>query len=207
MTVAAIIPTIAPRKAMLADALRSVRAQTRPPREVVIQFDEDREGPAVMRNRAAADCTSTWLAFLDDDDVWYPEHLEACVGVAETLGVDVVYPWFHLVGADGEDLDHKDPLYVGSDRAFGRPFDAKAADWLLHRGNFIPVTAVVRREAFCDVGGFPQPCSDEWPHPDCEDWGLWHRLVCAGATFAHVPERTWEWRWHGKNTSGRTDRW
>jgi hypothetical protein len=32
-------------------------------------------------------------------------------------------------------------------------------------------------------------------------------LLNAGATFYHLPEQTFVWEHHGKNTSGRADRW
>jgi len=84
----------------------------------------------------------------------------------------------------------------------GQPFDPAA----LRESNYIPVTALVRATRFVQVGGFPEPNSEDWPHPDCEDWALWLRLLDAGAKFSHLPERTWTWEWHGRNTSGRPDR-
>src|SRR3546814_14405548 len=73
--------------------------------------------------------------------------------------------------------------------AFGQEFDPAA----LQANNFIPVTALVRTSLFVAVGGFPQPGSEAWPHADCEDWGLWQRLLAPGAPFSHLPERTWTW--------------
>jgi glycosyltransferase involved in cell wall biosynthesis len=90
---AVVIPTYR-RPAYLAEAIRSVLAQTHPPTEVVVVCDgpgssipdELREGPvrvveqphggeAVARNTGVAATTSEWVCFLDDDDLWHPDRL------------------------------------------------------------------------------------------------------------------------------------
>src|SRR3546814_8644512 len=73
----------------------------------------------------------------------------------------------------------RDPLLMNGAPAFGQEFDPAA----LQANNFIPVTALVRTSLFVAVGGFPQPLSEAWPHADCEDWGLWQRLLALGAKF------------------------
>jgi glycosyltransferase involved in cell wall biosynthesis len=170
---------------------------------VWLEVDHHGEGPAAVRNRAVVDSSKhgqapAWLAFLDDDDEFHPGHLRKCLDHAEATGADVVYPWFDLdrMGKIRNDLD---PLRLHGKPVFGQPFDAEA----LRRGNYIPVTALVRAELFDQVGGFPVPGTEEWPLKDGEDWGLWKRLLAAGAKFSHLPERTWIWHHHGKNTSGR----
>lgn len=207
MTVTAIITSIPPRASKLAQALASVVTQTHQPDEIITTIDRSRQGPAHQRNRAATQADTDWVAFLDDDDIWYPNHLAVLLDAAASSGADVIYPWFELRGPRGENINNSDPLFIRGERAFGRPFDDIARENLLNDGNFIPVTTLVRRSALLDVGGFPQPGSPEWPNPDCEDWGLWQALARQGAQFHHVPHRTWEWRHWGDNTSGRTDRW
>lgn len=169
MSVAVVIPTIPGRHHELRRAVESVQAQSTPA-TIVIEFDGDREGAAAARNRALQRVQTDWVAFLDDDDLFKPDHLRACARHATLTGADVVYPWF-----DGEDD-------IGM---FGVPFDAT----LLRRRNFIPVTALARTDLVRKVGGFVE-------HPDangdpCEDWGLWLSLLDAGAVFSHLPQRTW----------------
>jgi glycosyltransferase involved in cell wall biosynthesis len=81
----------------IGEALQSTSIQTRPPDEVIVIDDASTDdsveqiknsGVAVQllrtncRNAAAARnlgieaATGDWLAFLDADDVWYPQHLE-----------------------------------------------------------------------------------------------------------------------------------
>ena len=192
MSVTVITPTIPGRVDLLRRAFLSVKAQTAP---VALEMmnDETGLGPAVVRNHLMRRARTGWVAFLDDDDELYPDHIASLLAVAEDTGADVVYPDFDLV-VDGEVRPSSDlvgDLTWNPDRLRG--------------GNFIPVTVLARREAILDVGGFPQPGTPSWPIHDCEDWGLWLRLLDAGATFAHLPMVTWAYHKHGGNTAGRPD--
>jgi hypothetical protein len=165
-------------------ALASVRAQTLPATVLSVAVDVTGDGAAATRNRALETVGTELVAFLDDDDTLKPDHLKACARHMRLTGADVVYPGYDVLAGE-------DP--VG---CFGLPFDPV----LLRRRNYIPVTALCRAEAVKAVGGFVD-------HPDehgkpCEDWGLWLALLDAGATFSHLPARTWVWRVSG-GTEGR----
>jgi glycosyltransferase involved in cell wall biosynthesis len=171
VTVSAVIPTIPERSGLLEVALESVNAQTRPVDQVCVAVDTDHEGPAEARNRATLESACEWLAFLDDDDIWLPNHIQTCLDHSD--GADVVYTDCDLVG------DHHSPVV-------NRDFDPFA---LTHH-NYIPVTALVRRSAFEAAGMFD-------PADRYEDWALWRRLWSAGRRFVHVPVVTWEYRFGG----------
>lgn len=188
------VPSIPPRALMLKRALGSVGRQTHPPAAVAVAHDLDGDGAAQTRNEALHMARTEWVAFLDDDDQLGARHLERLVRHQQETGADLVYPWFDIRGPDGEDYNHRDPL-----GAMGQDIDLAELD---HR-NWIPVTYLVRRDLAEAVGGFPRLFSERWPHDNCEDWGFLKDLRDAGATFSHLPERTWVWNWHGLNTSGR----
>lgn len=183
MRITVVIPTIASRIPQLDLALASVRAQTLKPETVLVELDEHREGAAVTRNVALSKVATEWVAFLDDDDVLYPDHLKLLARYVRLTGVDVVYPQW-----DGDD-----PTGMQ-----GKPFDPV----LLQRANYIPVTTLCRTSAVLDAGGF-QPHPDESGDP-CEDWGLWLAMVEQGAKFGHLPIKTW--RLAPGGTRGRPDR-
>lgn len=197
MDVSVCIPTIPPRAHLLRRAVGSVYRQTMQPTVVHIALDTERLGAPANRTRALAMATTEWVAFLDDDDEFEPQHLQRCLQHAADTGADVVYPWFTVVGGT-------DPL--GWE---GRPFDAAA----LRRGpNYIPITVLVRRELAMATGGFVDSrdkarIGSTTPWATCEDWAFWLALLDLGATFSHLPERTWKWHHHGSNTSGCSDRW
>jgi glycosyltransferase involved in cell wall biosynthesis len=190
--VTAVIPTIPPRETHLRRALASIRAQTHPVTGASIYVDHQHIGAAAARNRALAAVDTEYSAFLDDDDEWRPEHILTLVKAAEETGADVIYPWFDVVSPRAFDP------WPG---VFGRHFDPDD----LRTRNYIPTTVLARTELVRDVGGF-EPYGDQ-QESACDDWGLWRKLLDAGARFHHVPERTWLWHWHGQHTSGLGDRW
>ena len=169
MNITVAIPTLPSRTVLLQRALDSVRAQTYPA-AVCVRVDAHRDGAAATRNKALELVDTEYVAFLDDDDVLKPHHLRACARHMALTDADLVYPGF-----DGE---HPTGM-------FGKSFDPL----LLQRRNYIPVTVLTKTELVRGVGGFE-------PHPDengdpCEDWGLWLKLLDAGARFSHLPQRTW----------------
>jgi len=183
VSITVVIPTIAEHADLLPRAVASAQRQTLAPKAIELQLDRDREGAAATRNRALERVTTEWVAFLDADDEFRPNHLRACARNAALTGADLVYPWF--------DCDAEDKIGM-----FGVPFDPV----LLRKRNYIPVTVLVRTELVRKVGGFQD-------HPDdngdpCEDWGLWLALLDAGAVFSHLPQRTWIWH-NGAGTRGR----
>lgn len=190
--VTVVIPSIPPRTDMRTRALASVRAQTYAPKQWVVMLDDNREGPAVIRNRIIEDVDTEWIAFLDDDDELLPHHIDTLLTAATETGADVVWPWFTVVG--------------GSD-----PFPMhKGRQWNPDDPHQIPVTALVRTAAFRAVGGFrriEEGPTDKHGNRAGEDFDLWLRLSAAGYRFHHVDEVTWTWHHHGRNSSGLPSRW
>ena len=165
------------RLAMLGDACASVRAQRHPAAEHLIGVDYDRRGSSAVRNDLLAAANGSWVAVLDDDDVLLPNHLEALI--AASADADVVYSFCQVTGRP----DGWTP---------NREFDADA----LREGNFIPVTALIRRSLLDELGGWRNSA-------DClygfEDWRLWLDALDAGARFVCVPEVTWVYRFGSTN--------
>lgn len=167
MTVTIVTPTLPERAHLLAELRADIDAQTVPPAAWFAAADHERRGPAVLRNELVARATTTWVAFVDDDDRIDPEHLAALLAHAEDA--DVVYSDWRTEGRDG----------FGPD-----PCEDYAQ---LAARNWIPVTALVRRETFLAVGGFPTTMQHE-------DHGLWQRVWRAGGRFRRVPRVTWTYR-------------
>jgi Glycosyl transferase family 2 len=205
VTVAVCIPTIPRRRDMLKRALDSVAAQTRQPDEVIVVEDTEGRGAAPTRNEAWQQATSTYVAFLDDDDEFLPDHLEVSLRTLRRTRADLVYAWFELVGWDEATPDRPDPLATVCNGQLVHPLGVEfGPEQQRHyrRHAFIPITTVVRRSALERSGGFPIPGTPEWPRDDCEDWGGWLALLDTGARFAHVPKRTWRC-YLGDGTAGR----
>lgn len=158
-------PTILERRYACVEAEESVLRQTVETAHL-IRTDLHREGPAVIRNELAGKATTEWIGFLDDDDLLHPDYTETVSPYFADY--DVVYTW-------GDGLAEW----------FQHPFDAER----LKRGNYIPVTACVRKSLFDQVGGFPTDVA-------YEDWGLWLRLLAVDARFKCVESVHWTYRDH-----------
>lgn len=181
-----VIPTIPPRRGLLKRAIGSVLGQTLPAAAISVAVDLDKEGSAATRNRALAAAATEFVAFLDDDDQFLPQHLELLSACQESTGADVVYPWPQMVGAGDPRPD-----------MFGKPFDAAE----LRRGSYIPVTSLVRTE-------LAQIAKFRWRRDTpYDDHAFYLGLLNLDAKFVHLPQRTWLWNVTGQNTSGRPDRW
>jgi glycosyltransferase involved in cell wall biosynthesis len=199
-TVGVSVASIPPRGPMLAKALSSVCRQTRPADQIIVHVDRKAVGAAEAKNTALQAVTTDWVAFLDDDDELLPHHLEHLLAVAESTGADLVYPWFQGCNSEGifAAPDENGTLVSPAGLAFNQ---AIHPDYLRTAGNFIPTTVLVRTDLVRQVGGFV-PKGDLHANP-CDDWGLWIRLLDAGARFVHLPEITWQWNASPYHTSGR----
>lgn len=190
LDITVIIPAIPQRTGnLLREACASVAAQQLQPHEVIVEVDHGAQGPAHTRNAALGRVDSKWVAFLDDDDLMAPQHLQRLAEVQQETGADVLWPWFWVMGGTDPFPSH-----------FGRQWDAE-------HPHIFPITTLVRTEVLRDVGGFRDMGEVADPNDASrtvagEDWDLWLRISAAGARFHHVPERTWTWRHHANNTSG-----
>lgn len=198
-TITVVIPTIPPRveDGRYARAVRSVARQTLQPEAIASAVDCQREGSAATRNRALAKATTTWVAFLDDDDELLPSHLDLLLDQALATSADVVYPGCE-VHRDGGFMAHKNHRPEWG--RFGHSFDPD----LLRRQSYLPVTSLVRAE-LAHQARFGAPGGSHY-----DDWGFYLDLLDLGAEFVHIPVRTWIW-YHqdgpGGNTSGSPERW
>ncbi|MFI6584915.1 glycosyltransferase family 2 protein [Embleya sp. NPDC050493] len=199
-TVSVIVPT-RDRTALLADALRSVALQGMRDIEVVVVNDGGADvagvlplgvrgmtvrllsfprsrGPAAARNAGLEIATGRFVAFLDDDDMYLPGHLDRALAALESTGSDAIYADCILSG------DRAKPGETpGSPYHYDFPYDPD----MLSVANFVPTTAVVARNP-----AHTAPAS--WFRFDPElpllvDWSLWLRLVHdRGWSFARLSQ-------------------
>lgn len=194
--ISVVIATIPTRGRELAKALRSVALQTLQPAAIHVEYDHQRTGGAATKNRGIAAVSTPWLAMLDDDDVFMPDHLLKLRTAAQETGADVVYS-MPLIPQRQDGLD--------PNGRYGLPFDATE----LRRRSYIQTTSLIRTEAIHASGGFQCPAGSDY-----DDWGCFLALLDRGAMFHHVAEQTFVWNHTGYgvpgrpgNTSGRGDRW
>lgn len=156
---------------MLGEAVASVLGQSLLPYEYKVMTDQKHIGEAAMRNKLLEAASTEWVAFLDDDDLMLPWHLEVL--------------WN---SRDGADIIHSDCLVEGLEKHWQpRPYNLEE----IRKKNYISITVLAKRSTLLNAGGF-RPV--RYP-----DWDMWVRLGEAGARFAFVPKTTWIYRVRGDN--------
>lgn len=193
------IPSIPPRRQLLHRAIGSVLSQTHQAAALSVVIDHDRVGAAGTRQRALMAVQTPWVAFLDDDDEFKPEHLEHLLNHARETGADYVYSWYELVLYNGRVSAHD---YIFGDAAWQRPFnpnDPKQTTVVT-----LIKTELAKSVGFCEVG-------DDGGLIDGqrigEDYQFTLGCLRAGAKISHLVEKTWFWHHDSENTSGRPNRW
>ena len=189
------------RPGFLAEALDSLRRQTFSDFETVLVNDGGPIPPAVLEpapgralrvvvppapggrtralNSGLAAARGTYVAYLDDDDLYLPEHLETLVRFLDgsdeyKAAYTSVRQIEQVLGDDGRYRDGR-TLTV-----YGRPFDAAR---LLYK-NDIPLIGLAHRRALAEtIGGFDETF-DQF-----EDWDFLIRLS-ARTRFHHLPAVT-----------------
>jgi GT2 family glycosyltransferase len=205
--ISVVIPSIPPRAKLLRRAFHSVTLQSLPAAAVIVELDHNHTGAAATRHRALSKVDTEWVAFLDDDDVLDPNHLETLRVCAEEYGADYVWSQFRLRYPNGTFANGPTPLGEGT---FSQWDDNSPAQ--------TTITTLVRTEIAQKVGGFDAFHDERAKEIDGqrfgEDFDFTLRCREAGAVFRHAPVVTWSWYHHGYgtkdkpgNTSGQPDRW
>ena len=196
-----IILTTYNRPALLKDALASIGAQTLRDFEVVLINDHGSpvetlleacdfpvvyirqprtQGPSAARNAGLRLATGRYVAYLDDDDIFLPDHLEVLAEALETRPDTFVYTQAEYVAevlVDGQRIEQERSLpfqheHYDRDRLFAR--------------NYIPVNTWAHpRSMLRQVGVFDTGLAA------FEDWDLLLRIA-ARFPFFHVPRTTVE---------------
>jgi hypothetical protein len=213
-----VIPTIPPREKMLRRAMESAHvSMQRLGRELFdieygefhgvlgVSTDLEKLGAARTRHRGLENVDTEWTAFLDDDDEFLPGHLAALFLAqlhSRHTGREADYLWsrFRIQFPDGG--VQEGPAFLG-EKAFSQWNDADPCQ--------TTITTLVRTELAMDVGGFAQ-FDDTGELIDGQRRGEDHEFTrrcrdLGKAEMLHVPQVTWVWHHHAKNTSGLPENW
>jgi succinoglycan biosynthesis protein ExoO len=209
----------------LADALRSVLAQSLTELEVLFVDDasSDRSvaiaramaaadprlrvlclptnvGPGAARNRAMEVARGTWLAIIDSDDYIHPDRLKRLVRAAEDDGADII----------ADDLLIFDDQHRVPPRRLLSGALATASSWITP-AQYISANRLLTRATPL---GYLKPIIRAAALAKCrirytedmriaEDYDLILRLLTRGARFRLLPELLYFYRQHGKSISHR----
>ncbi|WP_353387052.1 glycosyltransferase [Halopseudomonas sabulinigri] len=205
-----IVLTTFNRPAMLLDALRSIAAQTLHDFEVILVNDHGEpveslldgfdfpltylrqganKGPAAARNAALRLAKGRYVAFLDDDDIFLPDHLQSLATALESHPDAIVYSDAVFIT---EKLEQGARIELARDHRYDHVAYSKEQFFV---DNYIPVnTFACSRRLAMEVGDFDEALSG------LEDWDFLLRLA-ARSDFVHLPRTTVEVRMRAADES------
>jgi hypothetical protein len=201
------------RPGLLRRAIRSITAQTYPDVEIVVVNNggadveqlvaqeasgrpyryvrlPDRSTISAASNAGARAASGSYVGYLDDDDILYPDHFARAVEALERADVDIVYTNCLAEYAEMQG-DEKQVLGFAMFRE---------SEFNLHElyvDNVAPIHSIVhRRDLFDRFGYFDEHL------PVTDDWEMWLRCAHGGARFLHVDRVTCEYSWRHDPTRG-----
>lgn len=227
--VSVVIPAYNAEKFII-EALESILTQSHPPAEVFViddgstdttsalvqqwagsttapfaikLIDQLNAGVPTSRNVGIQKARGSWIALLDADDIWEPDHLENLIMAAELVPSAVaVYGAGRLfIGDKIQDLLYDD-FWDNPTKKFGHEIadstclriDDSIFPRLL-RGNFIkPSSLMFKTEIAKEIGLFDTTLRT------AEDREFLVRLIFKGE-FVYYPESITRYRWHDDNHS------
>jgi GT2 family glycosyltransferase/MoaA/NifB/PqqE/SkfB family radical SAM enzyme len=157
----------------------------------------DNRGLAAARNTGISLSRGKYIAYLDDDDLFYEDHVETLVNFLETNDYKVAY-----TDAYRAFQTKQNGGYVVTKRDLPYSFDFDYDRIMME--NFIPVLCVMHhRDCLKEVGLFDPVLKRT------EDWDLWMR-ISRRFKFGHIRKVTCEFSWRedgGTMTKSDVEAW
>ena len=189
--------TIPSRAEMLKRAIASVENQTLKPKAHIVKLDESKIGQAGVLDLIVSEVQTKYVMFLDDDDEFLPNHIEALYKKIDAEQADLVYP--HFKYATRGDAGHLEKF-------LNKPWDNRYP----HQ---VPITWICRKDVFLEMGGFSKDYDPNSYILDNEgnrignDFLFIKRMAKANKKIVHIPIVTWIYHDDRISTQGMPVRW
>jgi glycosyltransferase involved in cell wall biosynthesis len=138
----------------------------------IVYLKQENKRAAGARNNAIRNARGEFVAFLDSDDSWFPNHLELQMGrFAGDPSLALVYSNALLVGDPTREKKFMDTCPSQGEATF---------EGLILERCQIPISTVVaRKQAILDAGLFDETL------PRCDDYDMWVRVAFHGGKIAY----------------------
>jgi glycosyltransferase involved in cell wall biosynthesis len=138
----------------------------------IVYIKQENKRAAGARNNAIRQAQGEYVAFLDSDDTWLPNHLAAQMKlVADDPALDLVYANALLVGDPAHEREFMEKCPSTGQATF---------DALIVERCQIPISTVVaRKRTLIDAGLFDEKL------PRCDDYDMWVRSAFSGAKIGY----------------------
>jgi glycosyltransferase involved in cell wall biosynthesis len=153
------------------------------PRLVVINLPGRKNGPSVARNAGLRSARAPIVAFLDADDVWYPDAIADRLALHESdPSIALSFGDYRSVSPEGYDLGcyfafrHHFKNWIGG-RTGLLPLGDRALAMIFAEAVCGTSTAMASRDAMLAIGGFRADLIYS------QDWECWLRLAQQGAVW------------------------
>lgn len=156
-------------------------------------WDENWGGPARPRNRGIAEARGEWICFLDSDDWWTPDKLEACLPYLDSY--DMLYHDMYVVEQGVESQPNH--------QLRGRLLKSPIYHSLLMHGNCVVNSSVVLRRSVIDRVG---PLTEDRALIAVEDFDYWLSVSRVSERFCHIA-RPLGYYWMGETSISYNDKW
>jgi glycosyltransferase involved in cell wall biosynthesis len=168
--------------------------------EKVKVINQINQKQAIARNNGLLKSNSKYIALLDSDDQWSPNHLELCLYQLDKNNCDIVSTGFYDSYSDGNMLLDScrtiHPVYSGTYLGYDG-----INQFIIY--NRIATSSVVMRRTVIDKIGF-----FDLKATPAEDYDLWIRAIKNGFKVKVLSEPTMYYRHHNNSsTSNNKPRW
>jgi glycosyltransferase involved in cell wall biosynthesis len=158
--------------------------QIDPYHDRILYIYQGNRGLGGARNTGIKAASGELIAFLDADDLWFPNYIETMVeGLINRPETAVLYCWWSFIDEQGETLPEK-----GLCTEKGNIYLS-----LVTSNRFPPMAALTRKYCVDEVGGFDEN------RLISEDWDFWLRIAQKGYIFDYLPNVLVKYRFHGSN--------
>ncbi len=157
--------------------------------ENIVYIKQQNSGAGVARNTAIEHARGSIIAFLDGDDIWFPDFLASQYSFLEAGGYDMAYCDALLFGMSAD----RQKTFMENAPSSG---DADFDSILDLRCNVITSGTMARKSAIIKAGMF------ESERVDAEDFHLWLRIAKSGSRIGYQRKQLLKYRVRLDSLSG-----